>query len=54
MPEAMDEWSLLVGRTIEIRRDGKYVRTAEVEAATSDSSIMWGSPHVFRGFLYRR
>ncbi|MDN4645994.1 hypothetical protein [Arthrobacter sp. PsM3] len=41
LPEVMDEWNLLVGRTIEIRRDGRHVRTAEVEAATSDSSIMW-------------
>lgn len=42
MPEATDEWNhLLVGRTIELRRDGRHVRTAEVEAATSDSSIMW-------------
>jgi hypothetical protein len=41
MPEAMDGWTLLVGRTSEIRHDGRHVRTAEVEAATSDSSIMW-------------
>jgi hypothetical protein len=41
MPEAMDEWNLLVGCTIEILRDGRRVRTAEVEAVTSDSSIMW-------------
>lgn len=41
MPEAIDEWNLLVGRTIELRRAGSHVRTAEVEAATSDSSFMW-------------
>jgi hypothetical protein len=41
MPEATDEWNLLVGRTIELRRDGRHVRTAEVEVATSASSIMW-------------
>jgi hypothetical protein len=41
MPEANDEWNLLVGRKIELRRDGRHVRTAEVEVATSDSSIMW-------------
>ena len=41
MSEAMDEWNLLVGRTIELRRDGRHVRTAEVEVVTSDSSIMW-------------
>lgn len=41
MREANDEWNLLVGRTVELRRDGRHVRTGEVEVATSDSSIMW-------------
>ena len=34
-------WTLLVGRTIELRQAGKLVRTAEVEDATADSTVMW-------------
>ncbi|MBT2551439.1 hypothetical protein [Arthrobacter sp. ISL-65] len=40
MPEVND-WSMLVGRTVELRLDGRYVRTAEVEDATADDSIIW-------------
>ncbi|MGK3958798.1 hypothetical protein ACLKOZ_21705 [Arthrobacter sp. R4] len=30
-----------MGRTIELRRDGRLVRTAEVEAVSADSSLLW-------------
>jgi hypothetical protein len=38
---ANDDWNLLVGRTVELLRDGQLIRTAEVEDATWDSSVMW-------------
>lgn len=41
MPEMINDWTLLVGRTIELRQDGRPVRIAEVEDATADSSVMW-------------
>lgn len=41
MPEIINDWTLLVGRTIELLRDGRPIRTAEVEQAAADSSIMW-------------
>lgn len=41
MPEANDDWKLLVGRIIELRQNGRHIRTAEVEDATVDSSVMW-------------
>lgn len=39
--EIINDWTLLVGRTIELLRDGRPIRTAEVEQAAADSSIMW-------------
>jgi hypothetical protein len=41
MSHASDDWNLLIGRTVELRRDGLHVRTAEVEDASLDSSVMW-------------
>ena len=41
MPETINDWTLLVGRTIELTRDGRLVRVAEVEDATADSTVMW-------------
>lgn len=41
MPKFDKEWQTLVGRTIELRRDGRLVRTAEVEAVSADSSLLW-------------
>jgi hypothetical protein len=41
MSHASDDWNLLIGRTVELRRDGQHVRTAEVEDASLDSSVMW-------------
>jgi hypothetical protein len=41
MPEADNDWNMLVGRMVELRRGGQLVRTAEVEDATWDSSVMW-------------
>ncbi|WP_427132713.1 hypothetical protein [Pseudarthrobacter sp. S9] len=41
MPDAGEDWNLLVGRTVELRRDGRLVRAGEVEDAAKDSSVMW-------------
>ena len=41
MSESGEDWSQLVGRIVELRRDGQVVRTAEVEDVTPDSSILW-------------
>lgn len=41
MPEEINDWTLLIGLTIELRQAGKQVRIAEVEDATADSSVMW-------------
>ncbi|MBT2553487.1 hypothetical protein [Arthrobacter sp. ISL-5] len=41
MSHSSDDWNLLVGRTVELLRDGQHVRTAEVEDASWDSSVMW-------------
>ncbi|MGX9899870.1 hypothetical protein ACW0JT_07970 [Arthrobacter sp. SA17] len=41
MSEPGEDWSQLVGRVVELSRDGQVVRTAEVEDVTPDSSILW-------------
>jgi hypothetical protein len=41
MSEPGEDWSQLVGRIVELRRNGQVVRTAEVEDVTPDSSILW-------------
>lgn len=41
MPEFDKEWRDLVGCTIELRREGRLVRTAEVEEVSADSSLLW-------------
>ncbi|MFJ6376118.1 hypothetical protein ACIQH9_10385 [Pseudarthrobacter oxydans] len=41
MPEESEDWNQLVGRTIELRRDGRLIRAGEVEDAANDSSVMW-------------
>lgn len=41
MSESGEDWRQLVGRMVELRRDGQLVRTAEVEAVTPDSAILW-------------
>jgi hypothetical protein len=41
MSEATDNWQLLIGSRVELRRGGQVVRTGEVEDATADSSVMW-------------
>lgn len=41
MLEASENWQLLIGSWVELRRGGQVVRTGEVEDATPDSSIMW-------------
>jgi len=39
--EAPDDWQLLVGSWVELRHDGRVVRTGEVEDAAPDSSVLW-------------
>ena len=41
MSHASDDRNLLIGRTVELRRDGLHTRTAEVEDASRDSSALW-------------
>ena len=41
MSEAPDDWQLLIGSWVELRHDGRIVRTGEVEDATADSSVLW-------------
>ena len=41
MSESGEDWRQLVGRVVELRRNGQVVRTAEVEDVTPDSSILW-------------
>ena len=36
-----DDWSDLIGATVEIRRHGHLVRTGRVDHATADSTILW-------------
>ncbi|MGO4187804.1 hypothetical protein [Pseudarthrobacter sp. TAF60_1] len=40
----VDDWFRLPTATVEIRRNGTYVRTARVEEATPDSRMLWLSP----------
>lgn len=40
----VDDWFRLPMATVEIRRNGTYVRTARVEEATPDSRMLWLSP----------
>ena len=35
------DWARLTGSRVEVRRGGMYVRTGEVDAATTDSTIIW-------------
>ena len=36
-----DDWSRLIGATVEIRCQGDTVRTGLVDQATKDSNILW-------------
>lgn len=38
------DWQDLVGRTVELRLEGRVVRTAEVEEVSADSSLLWLRP----------
>ncbi|MFF1381954.1 hypothetical protein ACFVWT_00155 [Arthrobacter sp. NPDC058288] len=40
-PEPTSTWQELIGSRVELRLDGRLVRTGEVEDATQDSSVMW-------------
>lgn len=40
----VDDWFRLPTATVEIRRNGTYVRTGRVEEATPDSRMLWLSP----------
>lgn len=41
MSEPSEDWHALVGRMVELRLDGRLIRTAEVEDVTRDASILW-------------
>ncbi|MBP1134805.1 hypothetical protein JOE31_001037 [Arthrobacter sp. PvP023] len=41
VPETTGTWQQLIGSRVELRLDGRIVRTGEVEDATQDSSVMW-------------
>lgn len=41
VPETTGNWKQLIGSRVELRLDGRMVRTGEVEDATHDSSVMW-------------
>ncbi|MGY2744129.1 hypothetical protein [Arthrobacter sp. UYCu723] len=36
-----DDWSHLIGTTVDIRLRGETVRTGRVDHATKDSNILW-------------
>lgn len=40
-PFRVDDWFRLPAATVEIHRHGTYIRTARVETATPDSSMLW-------------
>lgn len=40
----VDDWYRLPSATVEVRRYGAFVRTGRVDAATTDSQMLWLSP----------
>jgi hypothetical protein len=40
-PTLEENWCELVGKTVEIRIGSRFIRRAEVEAATTDSCNIW-------------
>ncbi|WP_427118259.1 hypothetical protein [Pseudarthrobacter scleromae] len=45
MSEFDKNWQTLAGRTVELRYEGRLMRTAEVEEVSADSSLLWLRPH---------
>lgn len=41
MRGAADDWQHLRGSWVELRADGRLVRTGEVEDVAADSSVLW-------------
>jgi len=39
------DWSNLVGHPVELRQQGKYIRSGVVDAAMPDSSALWLAAH---------
>ncbi|AMM34124.1 hypothetical protein SA2016_3464 [Sinomonas atrocyanea] len=39
-----EDWSRLIGRTVEVWLEGQLVATGEVEQATADDSVLWLAP----------
>ena len=39
------DWSNLVGLPVELRQQGKYIRSGVVDAAMPDSSALWLAAH---------
>jgi hypothetical protein len=43
------DWNRLVGRTVNVWLAGHYIRTAQVDDAAADSSVLW-----LRSYAYDR
>lgn len=41
----IDNWQELLGRNVQIRKDGKLVRTGYVEAVTRLADVLWVESH---------
>jgi hypothetical protein len=39
--QAGDDWTMLVGRTVELWREKRPIRTSTVECVSSDSLVLW-------------
>lgn len=39
--QPQDEWTLLIGQTIEVLEHGRIIDTGRVEEVTSDGLILW-------------
>lgn len=41
MANDVEEWHDLVGKMVELRLNGRLIRTAEVEEVTDNSAFLW-------------
>jgi hypothetical protein len=48
-PRAVRDWPLLVGTVVEVRREGRVVRTGLVEDVTASGEIVWIAADGFDG-----
>lgn len=49
LPRAVRDWHLLVGAVVEVRRDGRVVRTGLLEDVTASGDIVWIAADGFDG-----